>query len=90
MSETNSIFTSNEGEAGDTGEVEPYAGLSWPAPNHQESDQREAEKRDDLKRSATRLLEILKLNCPKNMVFRELAILTERCGSYQNSLLDIL
>lgn len=85
MSESN-IFTSNEGDAGEVGEVEPYA----TSLQLHLAEQREAEKRDSLKRSAARLLEILKLDCPKNMVFRELAILTERCGSYQNALLDIL
>ena len=52
-------------------------------------DQHLASSRDDLKRSTKRLLKLLEMDAPSNMLFRELAIQTQRIGIYQNSLLDV-
>lgn len=52
-------------------------------------DQSLASSRDHLKRSAKRLVQLLEMDAPSNMVCRELAMITQRIGCYHNSLLDV-
>ena len=52
------------------------------------ADQQLEKSKSHLKRSCSRLLELLSQNAPPQMLHRELALLTRRCGESQSALLD--
>ena len=101
MSNSNESFASVRPEGGTSDEASgPVIG---PIANHESQnlefietmqlrslqDQQLASSRDQLKRSATRLLSLLEMDAPSNLLCRELALITQRIGGYHNCLLDV-